>query len=299
MEFRQLYSFSMVVQLGNLSLAAEKLGYSQSAVTIQIKKLEEELVVHLFDRIGHRMVLTNDGSLFLPYVNRILGELNMAKLAMEPSSELTGTLRIGAVESQMMFYVDRIIRVMHKLHPKVTFRIATGTPEELCGMLDSNQVDIICILEKKVNEEKWIRLLEKKEEIVFVSSPSRKICEKEEISVKDLLNEPMILTENNANYRKAFDQYLIINGLNFRPFMEVSSTQYILQSVTDMNCVSFLPLYVVDDYIKKGHLIRLNVPELNPEMYSQFFYHRDKWKTREMEEFSFIAQEVTGVGTFS
>lgn len=295
MEFRQLISFVKVARLGNLSLAAENLGYSQSAVTIQIKKLEEELGVRLFDRIGRRLSITDQGRHFLPYAERIIEEMKLARIAMEPASELQGTLRIGAVESIMMHYVSRIVRVMHELHPKVSIHLFTGTPEELSAMLDSNRVDLIYVLEKSLSDDRWIKVIEKKEEIVFVSASSREICRKTDISVEELLGEPMILTETNANYRQAFDNYLARNRLSFHPFMEVSSTQYILQAVTELNCVSLLPRYVVQEAIADRSLTELSVRGFSPEMYSQLFLHRDKWKTREMEEFVCIAEAVAGV----
>ena len=295
MEFRQLVSFSKVVRIGNLSMAAESLGYSQSAVTIQIRKLEEELGVHLFDRIGHRLSITDQGRRFLPYAERIIEEMKLARLAMEPASELQGTLRIGAVESVMMYYVNRIVKVMHELHPKVSVRLFTGTPEELFAMLDSDRVDLIYVLEKPLSDDRWMKVIEKKEEIVFVSAPSREICRKTEISMEELLLEPMILTETNANYRQAFDNYLARHRLSFHPFMEVSSTQYILQAVTELNCVSLLPRYVVKEAVTNKSLMELPVRGFSPEMYSQLFLHRDKWMTREMKELICIAEEVAGV----
>lgn len=295
MEIRQLISFTKVAELGNLSLAAENLGYSQSAVTIQIRKLEEELGTPLFDRIGHRLIITEEGRHFLSHTRNILTELELAKLSVEPPTELSGILRIGAVESVMMYYVDRVIRVMHELHPKVSVHLFSGTPEEVYTMLDSGSVDLIYVLEKRVTDERWVKAIEKKEEIVFVSSPQRKICSKTDITMEELLKEPLILTERNANYRRAFDHYVSGHHLSVEPFMEISSTQYILQAVTEMNCVSLLPRYVVNDAIKKGRLQELPVRGFSPEMYSQLFYHKEKWKTREMAEFVCIAEEVAGV----
>lgn len=295
MELRQLISFVRITQLGNLSAAAENLGYSQSAVTVQIRKLEGELGVRLFDRIGRRLGITEQGTRFLPYAVNVINEMNLARKSMEPTAELTGTLIIGAVESVMMFYVDRILRIMNELHPRVSFQIITGSPEELTVLLNDNRVDMIYVLEKQFSNDRWVKCLEKKEDIVFVSSPSRDICRKKNLRLEDLLTEPLILTEKNANYRRAFDSYTARHGLSVRPFMEISSTQYILQAVTEMKCVSLLPHYVVNDAVEKGLLCRLNVEGFSPEMYSQLFYQRDKWVTREMEEFICIAAGFAGV----
>lgn len=294
MEFRQLVSFAKVAQLGNLSAAAEELGYSQSAVTIQIQKLEEELGTRLFDRIGHRLSITEAGGRFLPYALDVIGGMDRARRAMEPAAELTGTLRIGAVESVMMYHVDRVIKAMRRRHPKVSFRIFPGAPEELAAMLNGDAVDLVYLLETPVTPERWVKAAEGKEEMVFVASPARPVCARKDLAVKDILDEPLILTEKGANYRRAFDEYLSAQNLSIRPLLEVSSTGYILQAVTEMDCVSLLPRYVVAEAIAKKQLVELPVRDFRPEMYSQLFYHRDKWKTREMEEFIRIAAEAAG-----
>ena len=79
--------------------AAEALGYSQAAVTVQIKQLEEELGIHLFDRLGKKTVLTHHGEIFFRYAVTILGTVADAKNAVSASSELSGVLTIGTIES--------------------------------------------------------------------------------------------------------------------------------------------------------------------------------------------------------
>ena len=75
MEFRQLKTFVTAAQMESFSRAAQELGYSQSAVTVQIRLLEEELGVKLFDRLGKRISLTAQGRRFLKQSLQILKEL--------------------------------------------------------------------------------------------------------------------------------------------------------------------------------------------------------------------------------
>ena len=79
MEFRQLKTFVTAAQMESFSRAAQELGYSQSAVTVQIRLLEEELGVKLFDRLGKRISLTAQGRRFLKQSLQILKEVNQAK----------------------------------------------------------------------------------------------------------------------------------------------------------------------------------------------------------------------------
>ncbi|MBR4169066.1 MAG: LysR family transcriptional regulator, partial [Lachnospiraceae bacterium] len=110
MEIRQLITFIRVVQFQSFSKAAESLGYSQSAVTIQIKNLEQDLNTHLFDRIGKRVSLTPQGEKFLTYAYNIINEMNHAKVALDDKKELTGSLKIGTVESLCFTKFPQILK---------------------------------------------------------------------------------------------------------------------------------------------------------------------------------------------
>lgn len=103
MEVRQLNTLIRAAQFQSFSKAAESLGYSQSAVTVQIKALEEELGVRLFDRMNKRVLLTVDGQRFLEYANSILDTIQNARQALNENAELGGSLHIGTLESLCFF----------------------------------------------------------------------------------------------------------------------------------------------------------------------------------------------------
>ena len=89
MELREIRTFLQIAQKQSFSKAAEALGYSQAAVTVQIKQLEEELGIHLFDRLGKKTVLTHHGEIFYRYAVTILGTVADAKNAVSASTELS------------------------------------------------------------------------------------------------------------------------------------------------------------------------------------------------------------------
>ena len=95
MESRQLWTFINAAKMGSFSKAAESLGYTQAAVTIQIKNLEDELGVKLFDRMGKQVTLTNRGKKLLKHAHNIFKEVNQVKNELKPTGELDGRLVIG------------------------------------------------------------------------------------------------------------------------------------------------------------------------------------------------------------
>ena len=97
MELRLLTTFLKVAQLQSFSKAAESLGYSQSAVTVQVQQLENELGVRLFDRIGKTVSITHYGQEFIPYARDVVSASARAVSFTVQERDLTGTLRIGIV----------------------------------------------------------------------------------------------------------------------------------------------------------------------------------------------------------
>ena len=96
MEFRQLNTFIQVAKYQSFSKAAEHLGYSQSAVTVQIRMLEKELNTRLFDRMGKKILLTSQGQEFLECANTILYDVEKAKCSMESeTAELKNPLELS------------------------------------------------------------------------------------------------------------------------------------------------------------------------------------------------------------
>ena len=102
MELRTVATFLRVAELQSFSRAAEQLGYSQAAVTVQVKQLEQELGAPLFERIGRRIQLTEEGTRFIPAAMELLKAAHKAKALVHADGSPAGRLRIGTAESLLM-----------------------------------------------------------------------------------------------------------------------------------------------------------------------------------------------------
>lgn len=291
MEIRQIQSFIMITQEGSFSKAAEILGYSQSAITVQIRLLEEELGFKLFDRVSKRISLTPQGRKFLECATQISMQVRRAEQLKENASELHNPLHIGTLTSLCFSKFPPILNYFRQNHPKVTMRITTASPKELIEMMDRNQLDLIYILDRSRSNSSWVKVMEIPEPIVFAASPDFHLAGRDEISLDELLKEPFFLTERNENYRRELDHFLEACGKSLTPFLEISSTEFIIQMVKENCGITYLPYFAVQKAIQDGSLTTLNVPDIRIQMYRQIFYHKDKWKTLEMEEFIRLAKE--------
>ena len=290
MEIRQLETFVHVAQLQSFSRAAEVLGYSQSAITVQIRLLENELETRLFDRTGKRVVLTSSGKEFLEHANRILYDINRARKSMNDDAELKNPLHIGTIESLCTAKLPSVLSKYRRLHPKVSLQVTIDTPEQLIRMMEHNGLDLIYILDTPRWDQNWIKVMEKAEPVVFVSSADSEYAGKT-LKLNDILEEPFFLTERNANYRQALDQQLALRRQALSPVLEISDTAFIISMMEKNHGLSFLPYLAVERDIRKGRIALLHVEDVEISMYRQIFYHKNKFKTREMEEFIRLAAE--------
>ena len=124
MENKNVATFVKIVEFNNFTRAAESLGYSQAAVTAQIKTMEKELGVPLFDRIGKRICLTQAGKTFLPYALNMLKAEEEAINSVRPQEELTGELRICSATSYAASVLPDILLRYAQRHPQV--RLVVG-----------------------------------------------------------------------------------------------------------------------------------------------------------------------------
>ncbi len=294
MEIRNIVSFIRIVKLGSFSKAARELGYSQSNVTMQVKQLEAELQVRLFDRIGKTVQLTEDGKKFLKYALEIDTAAANAKLALVPSSEPAGELRIGLLESLCISYLPDILKEFHLLYPRVGAVIRIGTFEELAQMLNTNAIDLLWTFDTDLFITEWIREYEFASPISIVASASHPLIKPGMLKLTDLALEPFILTEKICSYRDIFEQQFRAKGMDLKVFLEIGNTEIIKKFVGIGIALSVLPAFSLREELEQGVLSILPVTDFDLQMKGQVFCHRNKWITPAITEFiSLIKKRVS------
>ena len=180
--------------------------------------------------------------------------------------------------------MPEVIRHFRTSHPQVSLKITTGSPGQLYEMLDQNQLDFIYLLDRPRYSKNWIRVMECREPIVFVTSPAYWGGRKRKADLKDFLEEPFFLTEKNENYRRELDAYLETRNLDLVSAVEIGNTEFIIRLLKENGGISYLPYFAAEDSLKKGELVVLETEDFKTDMYQQIFVHKNKWMTREMEE---------------
>jgi len=292
MELREIRTFLEVADLKSFCRAAEKLKYSQAAVTVQIKQLEKELNVHLFDRIGKQTTLTHEGEMFYQYASEIMRNVAYARNALGQSSELTGRLVIGTIESICSTLFPPLIREYHHRYPGVNINIVVDSPGALLNMMNSNQVDMVYFLDRRMYDAKWVKILEKPEEIIFAASKDHIFAKVTGLTIDQVITQPLILTEKDASYRFILEQYLASDDKKLHPFLEIGNTEFIIKLLKQNEGISFLPEFTIKKDMELGSLTALSMREFHLRTWRQIVYHKDKWLSREMKAFMELVLEM-------
>lgn len=285
MEIRNLITFVHVAELNNFTKAAKMLGYSQSTVSFQIKQLETELNCMLFERINHTISLTAKGRELLTYAQQINHLTEEFKQDFQDIQEPHGHVHIVTPDSicEMMMSTNYVDFYQH--YPHISLKFSTADTDDMFRILDHNEADVIFTLDSHVYHKDYIIAKEERIGTHFVTGPRSPFAGQKNLSVKDLLDSPFILTEKRKGYRRVFEETLAQMSLEIEPVLEIGRTDLITHALENGVGISFLPDFVTQKKVDEGKLVYLDVTDFHIDIWKQLIYHRNKWISKPFEAF--------------
>lgn len=206
MELRQLKYFKAACELQNFSEAARTLCISQSTLSQQIKQLEEELDVLLFERIGKRVIPTEAGLTFLPYANKTIQDAESGKqLIRDLKGIKTGNLHIGVTYSMGTLIVSALEQFT-RAYPNIKLHITLGTSEQLLKRLDNNDLDFLLSFKPEGTCEHLETEPLFQSRLYFIVHRSHPLSALSSVTLKRLSETPLILPASGFATRKKIDE---------------------------------------------------------------------------------------------
>lgn len=286
MEIRNLDTFLKVVDEGSFSKAAEKAGYAQSTVTVQVRKLEEELGVQLFDRIGREVFLTEKGQELVPMARKMVYLAEKTSHIGEKEPELRGNLSIVVPDSFTAGILPKIIQGFRELYPEVEIKVKTGDNiVEIERRLYQNEIDVAFVAHTSIyNKKGYNKDVLQKSKFVFVSSKSCKLAEKGTVSLNEIKHTGLILAEQEFSFlnREAESAFLRKNA---ERVIDIYSSAGALELVKNNCGIAYLPYYLVKDAVEKEELSILKVPEVSLSVWLQIIWLEHKYVSSRAEAF--------------
>src|SRR5690349_38592 len=160
MDIKQLRALVTVAETGNVTRASTLLNIVQPAVSRQLKLLEEELGVVLFDRSRHGMDLTEAGRTLVEYARRVLNELERARAEIAPArGSIGGIVTVGLLPSTCDLLSSALVRAVAARYPGIRIRISTGYAGHLQRWLETGEIDTALLYDPKPTPAIQTRLL--------------------------------------------------------------------------------------------------------------------------------------------
>lgn len=283
MDIQSLNIFVQVAELNSFTKAAELMGYSQPTISFQIKQLEKELGVQLFDRIGHTISLTDKGRKTLEYAQQMIHISNEMMAVEKEKNEINGKVRVAMADSLCSPVIAYAFKDFRNKYPGINLNIKTAGTGDLYNLLDHNEVDIVCTLDSPIHNAVYKIVSEERIGVNFVVSSDSELLNNKSITVKDILAQPFMLTEKGMSYRRLLDEKLAEYSAEVNPVLEISSPEIICSLVQQNLGISFIPDYVTENAVKERKLVRIDVDGFDIQVWKQIIYHRDKWVSAPMK----------------
>lgn len=285
MELRNLITFIHIAEQGSFTKAAEQLGYSQSTVSAQIKQLEQELGCLLFERINHTVTLTEKGRELVSYAHRIRALTDDFKESLEQEQECRGHIHVVTPDSVCEEMIQSHYIDFHEKYPDISVKFTTGDSGVMLNMLDHNEADVIITLEGHLYNRDYIIAKEEQLPMHFVASANSRFAGVQNLSIRNIINEPFILTEFGQGYRRVFDRELAKRSLEIKPVLEIGRTDIITAILAQRDMISYLPDFVTKPLVDTGALCYLDVQDFKIDIWKQLIYHKNKWISRSLRAF--------------
>jgi DNA-binding transcriptional LysR family regulator len=271
MEMSQLEFFVKVAEEGSFSRAADSVSRTQPAVSIAVRRLEEEIGAPLFDRAQKIPVLTDVGRVVLDYAQRILKLRDQAREAVSEIQTLeTGRVRIGANESTSLYLLPEIILAFRNEHPRIKLEITRFPSDQLPReVLDRNIDFALMAFEPKDRDLESFPILE--DELILIMHPKHQLVSAGSVTVKELGSESFLAHNVKSGSRqKVVETFAKLNTpLNIS--LELATVETIKRFVQKRMGLAFVPRMCVTDELARGTLKTIPVKGLS--------YSRTLWAT--------------------
>ncbi len=231
MELQQLKGFYYSIRYGSLTKAAEKMAVTQSAVSQQIKSLEKEIGVKLFNRYGPRKELTSDGKLLFDLISPLIQQIDSLKSTFEDmKGSQHGVLTIAATTFMIMNYLPPIIKKYTEKYPHIRLTILERRWNEIVSLALSGEIDFgLAPVTTLPQNLRCIKL--KPFERVLITNMNHPLAKKKHITLLDISQYPMITYEEGLVTRKEFDCVFEETHLDTEIVMEATNAETIKRYV--------------------------------------------------------------------
>ena len=283
---RQLEIFNAVVATGQVTRAAQSLFITQSAVSLALNEMENQLGGALFDRSGRQLELNDRGRYFLPLSREILDKLeDLDSLMNEKDGQFAGSLNLVASSTIGNYVLPYLITAFKSMHPDVHFNMLVCNTNAAEKLIIDRAVDL-GFVEGEVNNEKIAVTPWFQDELVLITRCTKE-TESEEICnvATDIKKYNWVMREAGSGTAQIFKSKLGRYVTDLNVVMELGHTEAIKKAVEAGAGIGCLSSLTVCRAISRGWLQEIHLEGVDMQRQLYVIQHKNKAKTRLMDEF--------------
>jgi DNA-binding transcriptional LysR family regulator len=260
----QLRSFYTAAKLGSITKAAEELSVTPSAVTLQIKQLEENTGVRLLFRAGNSMRLTDVGLAVYERARKTFEDIQNLEIFIADISKCkSGTLKIGCSETAAIYVMPTLIKAFKHAYPGITFAVDRGPNDEMVKSLLNHKNDLIVAHYKPDDKRLKMRYMGKKE-IILIAANKSALLPQGVVSIAELSKIPLIIPIKGSATREIVLEHLKSFKVSPRVVIESSSIELTKKLVREDEGVSFLCRDTVQEDLSERNIREIRVLGCSP-----------------------------------
>lgn len=246
-EIKPLRYFLCVAQELSFTRAAEQLHIAQPAISMAIKKLEQELGVDLFHRQDRKISLTDEGKVLQEHAQRVMQTVSEAQLAIEELRGLEkGEVRVGIPSMLGSYYFPPILMAFRHQHPNLTLQVIEGGTWKLQQMLEAGEIDLSVIVAEAPSEQLETRAL-LKEQMLVTAHKEHHFASLKSVSPKQFFAEELVMFKEGYFHRRVIDRLASDEGIHPNIGFETNLIPLIKSIVKQGFGVSTLLGMVIED----------------------------------------------------
>lgn len=261
MTLRQLQVFRAVCEHRSYSRAAETMALTQPAVSLQIRQLEEQVGLPLFEYVGRKLYLTEAAESLLETSADIFDRLESLDMNLSTlEGSLRGELRLAAASS-VQYVLPHLLAAFRERYPQITFRLDVTSRAQIIQRLADNRDDLVIMgLVPADRALEFFPFLNNP--IVAVARPDHPLAQQSQIPLARLEEEMVLQRESGSGIRKACDEFLQLKRVHLGQTMQLGSTEALVQGAIAGLGVALVPGHAAAAWVRSGELVCLNISEL-------------------------------------
>ena len=272
---KQFKILETIIEHRNYTRAAKALFMTQPAVSMQVKQMEEQIGMPLFEREGKQISVTQAGMELLYYAQNIRQQLREASEVME---ELRGLKRGKwhlTMASTANYFAPQLIAAFHHEYPAAQVTLDVTNRTGLLGALDRNATDMVIMgVPPEGHNLTGIPFLQNP--LVVVAWPEHPLARRKSIRLSEVANEDFILREPDSGTRMATERYFAEHKLSLKPRMEMNRAEAIKQAVMAELGLGIVSLHTIEMELTLKRLVVLNVEDFPITRHWHIVHRRGK-----------------------